>query len=102
MASSAFNLLETKKKCNIEKIKNKQQMCTFSVKNLEKFTCSEKDTRLLAFIFCFETVVVPIAASVPELCTGIGLLVVVPADLVASAGALVQAEVTTGVKTRGL
>ena len=57
---------------------------------------------LLAFILCFVTVAISTAASVPKLCTGIGLLVIVPVDGIVSAGALVQAEVTAGINNRGL
>lgn len=74
----------------------------FQIKKKKKVTCSGYNTSLLAFIFCFETVVVSSTASVPELRTGVGLLVVVPVDAVASAGALVQAEVTARIKRRSL
>lgn len=61
------------------------------------FTSSEQNASLLAFIFCFVTVAISTTASVPELCTSIGLLVIIPAYDIISAGALVQAEVTAGI-----
>lgn len=61
-------------------------------------TFSEKNTSLLAFILSFKSVFISTAASIPKLCTGVGLFVVVPANDVVSAGALVQDEITAGVK----
>ena len=44
----------------------------------------------LAFLLRVKAVLVAVAATVPELCTGVGLLVVVPADVVVPTWALVQ------------
>lgn len=52
-------------------------------------TCSELHTRALALGFGVKAITVPAAASVPELRAGISLLVVVPADDIFAAGALV-------------
>lgn len=46
--------------------------------------------RPLALLLCVEAVPVAAAASVPELGAGVGLLVVVPADVVVPTRALVQ------------
>lgn len=48
------------------------------------------NTCLLAFFFCLEAVVISTTAPVPELRTGIGLLVIVPVDFVLAAGSLFQ------------
>lgn len=60
-----------------------------------RITCSLKAyTSPLAFIFCFITIIISSTTSIPKLCTGIGLLVIVPVDAVASTGALIQIQVT--------
>lgn len=55
-------------------------------------TSSFYDTCLLAFFFCLEAVVISATAAVPELCTRIGLLIIVPVDFVLAAGALFQCQ----------
>lgn len=63
-----------------------------------RITCSVKayNTSPLAFIFCFITIIISPTTSVPKLCAGIGLLVIVPVDAVVSTGALIQVQVTAG------
>lgn len=65
-------------------------------KNQNRITCSVKayNTSPLAFIFCFITIIISSTTSIPKLCTGIGLIVIVPVDAVVSTGALIQAQVT--------
>lgn len=65
-------------------------------------TSSIHNTCLLAFFFCLKAVVISATASVPELRTGIGLLVIVPVDFVLAAGALFQCEDTAGINRRSL
>lgn len=55
------------------------------------------NTCLLAFFFCLEAVVIPTTATVPELRTGISLLIIVPVDFVLAAGALFQCEEAAGI-----
>lgn len=57
----------------------------------DSYTCP------LALLFCVKTVLVAVTASIPELSTGIGLIVVVPADVVVTTCALVQNQITTRV-----
>lgn len=52
--------------------------------------CSGDHTRPLTLLLSVEAVLVPAAASVPELGAGVGLFVVVPADVVVPTRALVQ------------
>lgn len=61
-------------------------------------TSSISNTCLLAFFICLEAVVIATTATVPELCTGIGLLIIVPVDFVLAAGALFQCKETAGIK----
>lgn len=65
-------------------------------------TPSFYNTCRLAFFFCLEAVVISATATVPELCTGIGLLIIVPVDFVLAAGALFQREETAGINSRSL
>lgn len=65
-------------------------------------TSSIYNTCLLAFFFSLEPVVVAATATVPELCTGVGLLIIVPVDFVLAAGALFQCEETAGINRPSL
>lgn len=58
---------------------------------------ADSNTRPLALLLRVEAVVVAAAASEPELGAGVGLFVVVPADVVVPTRALVQDEVTARV-----
>lgn len=55
-------------------------------------------TRPLALLLRVEAILVSIAASVPELSAGVGLLVVIPADVVVPTRALVQDQAAAGVQ----
>lgn len=59
-------------------------------------------TRPLALLFCVKAVPVAVTASVPELGTGVGLLVVVPADVIVPTRALVQNQAAARVQRYGL
>ena len=59
-------------------------------------------TRPLALVLRVKAVLVAVAASVPELCAGVGLLVVVPADVVVSTRALVQNQAAVRVQRHAL
>ncbi len=62
-------------------------------------TCRSDDhTRPLALLLCVEAVRVAVAASVPELGAGVGLPVVVPADVIIPTRALVQNQATARVQ----
>lgn len=58
---------------------------------------ADPHTRPLALVLRVEAVGVAAAASEPELGAGVGLLVVVPADVVVPTRALVQHQVTARV-----
>lgn len=89
------------KKSMIFKKRIIKRKCSYLLLKIYNPTCSE-NTSIFALIFCFITVVISTTASIPKLCTGIRLLVVVPVDAIVSAGALVQAEVTAGTEKKGL
>lgn len=59
---------------------------------------SAHHTRPLALLLRVEAILVSIAASVPELSAGVGLLVVIPADVVVPTRALVQDQAAAGVQ----
>lgn len=59
-------------------------------------------TRPLALLLGVEAVLVPVAASVPELSAGVGLLVVIPADVVVPTRALVQDQAAARVQRHRL
>lgn len=59
-------------------------------------------TRPLALLLHVEAVPVAVAASVPELGAGVGLLVVVPADVIVPTRALVQDQDAPRVQGYGL
>lgn len=59
-------------------------------------------TGALALLLRVKAVPAAAAAAVPELGAGVGLLVVVPADVVVTARALVQDHVAAGVQWSGL
>lgn len=64
----------------------------------ERARDSGYDACPLAFLLGVKAVLVAVAASVPELRAGVGLLVVVPADVVVPTRALVQNQGATGVQ----
>lgn len=63
---------------------------------------SADHTRPLALLLCVEAVLVAVTASVPELGAGVGLLIVVPADIIVPTCALVQNQATARVQGNGL
>lgn len=81
-------------------VRDENKLCIFFACML--LTSSIYNTCLLAFFFCLKAVVISATASVPELRTGIGLLVIVPVDFVLAAGALFQSEDTAGINRRRL
>lgn len=66
------------------------------------FTCSHDHTCPLALLFCVKAVPVPVTASIPELCAGVGLPVIVPSDVIVPTRALIQEQLTTGVQRHNL
>lgn len=63
---------------------------------------SDEHTRPPALSLCVKAVPVAAAAAVPELGAGVGLLVVVPADVIVPTRALVQDQAAARVQGYGL
>lgn len=82
-------------------VRDENKLCIFCL-YVVLLTSSIYNTCPLAFFFCLKAVVISATASVPELRTGIGLLVIVPVDFVLAAGALFQCEDTPGINRRSL
>lgn len=87
-------------RANDSKFREEKQTVLFLADLL--LTSSIYNTCLLAFFFCLEAVVIAATATVPELCTRVGLLIIVPVDFVLAAGALFQCEETTGINRLSL
>lgn len=94
--TSAFSLLGAQKSIKTV-VKLEIEHLTF-----HEVTSSVQNTSFLALFLSFKTVVITTTASVPKLCTGIGLFVVIPADNIVPAVSLFQIEVTARINNWGL